>query len=63
MRESKEWIEKYLIIVEYLLTEDFTINHLNTLIKIISTFNNSRESENEVFTFANKFHRDYSIEP
>lgn len=47
-------------IVHYLVQEDFPLVHLKALAKIISLFNECRESEAEIFQFAVNLYQKYA---
>lgn len=58
MRDDKQKILDE--IVDYIIGEDFPIEHLRALKRIVTLFNWSSESELEIFEFAKKIHERYS---
>lgn len=49
-----DWIKNYLV------EEDFPAEYLNALTKIIVLFNDCKESEREIFEFAEKLYKKYA---
>lgn len=49
-----EWI------VDYLVEENFSLQHLDAIVHIVGLFNDCKESEAEIFKFAKELYEKYA---
>lgn len=57
---SDERDRRLIWIIRYVIEENFSIKHLDAIASIVGLFNDCKESEREIFEFANRIHEKYA---